>query len=198
MNSKFSLGLLISTAAFSAGSGTPTNLVVNGDFEAPVVAEGRYVLFAPGQTFPGWKVVGAPGNVAPISGKYVSYGFRFPAQHGKQWIDLTGLSNSATGIEQVITTVPGARYDITLYVGNIVDPHKAYGTSSSVEVFAGGTSLGVVTNKDGAGTNVLTWKQFHLTFTATTASTAIQFINRDPKTDNSNGLDNVLVEEKGE
>jgi hypothetical protein len=185
--------MLVIPVILAAALAAPANLVVNGDFEQPVVGEGRYVLLAPGQSFAGWKVVGVPGNVAPISGKYGSRGFLFPAQHGKQWIDLTGLSNSATGIEQVIETVPGRKYEISFYVGNIVDPTGFYGTASEVEVFAGGESLGVAKNGDGAGKHKLAWKRFHFSFTAKSASTAIRFINRDPRTDNSDGLDDVVV-----
>jgi len=185
--------MYLSPIILAAAIAAPENLVVNGDFEEPAVVAGGYVLFAPGQAFPGWKVVGDPGNVAPISGQYGSHGFRFPARNGKQWIDLTGLSNSATGIEQAIPTVPGTKYEISFYVGNIVDPGKFYGTSSAVEVFAGGKSLGTVKNSEGAGTRKLTWKQFHLSFTAISGTTAIRFINRDPRTDYSNGLDDVVV-----
>jgi hypothetical protein len=185
--------MLGGVAAMSAGSVAPANLVLNGDFEKPVVAVGRYVLFAPGQSFPGWKVVGEPGNVAPISGKYTSTGLAFPSHGGKQWLDMTGLSNTATGVEQAVATLAGARYDLSFCIGNVVDPRRAFGVSSAVEVFVDGKSLGVMQNSEGAGKLSLVWKKFHRTVTAAGPSTVIRFINRDPRTDYSNGLDDVAM-----
>jgi PEP-CTERM motif-containing protein len=39
----------------------------------------------------------------------------------------------------------------------------------------------------------LTWEQFSLPFTATGLTTTIGFVNLDPSSDNSNGLDNVSL-----
>jgi hypothetical protein len=37
------------------------------------------------------------------------------------------------------------------------------------------------------------WKEFALTIKATSSRTMISFINGDPRTDNSNGLDTVRL-----
>jgi hypothetical protein len=173
------------------------NLINNGTFEAPVVPLGSFQLFSTGSSFDGWLVVGAPGNVAPISGLFTSQGLVFPAQEGAQWVDLTGLSNSATGIQQTVATSVGTIYDLTFWVGNQVNPGGIYGISSTIEILVGGASLGSFTNTGGAGTNTQDWQQFTLSFTASGASTPIQFLNRDAPSDNTNGLDNVVLLAQG-
>jgi hypothetical protein len=45
-----------------------------------------------------------------------------------------------------------------------------------------------------ANTTGLNWKQFTYSFTASSASTTIGFVNLDPGNDNSNGLDLVSLE----
>src|ERR1700677_628268 len=89
------------------------NLIKNGGFEQPIVGTGSYELFSEGQAFPGWNVVGAAGTVAPISGAYTQDGLRFGAKAGKQWLDLTGLSNTATGVAQRVKTASGRKYQLS-------------------------------------------------------------------------------------
>lgn len=55
-------------STMSAMQNVPVNLVQNGSFEQPVVPVGKYQLFNTGQSFPGWQVVGANGNV--VGGGY--------------------------------------------------------------------------------------------------------------------------------
>jgi PEP-CTERM motif len=56
----------------------------------------------------------------------------------------------------------------------------------------GGTLLGAFTNSSTTrGTQV--WEQFTTSFTATGSSTTLDFLNADPGSDNSNGLDNVVL-----
>src|SRR5258708_4097180 len=86
------------------------NLIRNGDFESPVVPNGSFVLFSTGQIFSHWKVVGASGNIAPVSGTFTQNGFHFPAKKGKQFLDLTGTSNTATGVQQTVATAPSQAY----------------------------------------------------------------------------------------
>ena len=181
-------------ALLVASSPLHAQLVTNGGFETPVVPVGSFVLATPGSSvIPGWSVVGAVGHVAPISTAFVSRGFTFPSQSGAQWLDMTGLSNSATGVEQAVTTVPGTAYDLSFWVGNIVDPTGFYGSSSTVNVFVNGIALTPATNAGGAGTTTQSWQQFVRSFTATGTSTTIRFLNGDPVTDNENGLDAVVL-----
>jgi ketosteroid isomerase-like protein len=172
-------------------SSAQSNLIVNGSFEAPPVKQGEYVLEPTGSTFPGWTVVGAPGDVAPISGAFAYGGFTFPAQDGKQWIDLTGNTQVAAGIEQVVKTEKGRTYELSFYVGNVVNPGGLFGTVSTVEVLIGGRSQGKFANSH--GTTTQEWSKFAVSFRAEGAATKVTFINRDGPSDSLNGLDNVVL-----
>ena len=166
------------------------NLIVNGSFEEPVVPKGGYLLFTLGQSFKGWQVIGAQGNVAPISGEYAQAGIRFNTQDGAQWLDMTGISNTATGVQQIVQTQPGAKYELSFYVGNVSG--SIFGTTSTIELLVDGQSIGRYTN-DTKIPGQQDWRQMKVEFTASKAATTIAFINRDPPNDNSNGSDNVSL-----
>jgi hypothetical protein len=177
--------------ALAQGSAAvPGNLVVNGSFEEPVQPRGRYATVASGQTFSGWRVIGV-GSVSPISGEYRQGGILFNAHHGAQWLDLTGPgSNSAAGVEQAVGTQPGAAYELVFWVGNVGG--GGFGTSSSVEVYVDGKSAGTATNdKTVAGRQG--WGRFRIPVTARGTTTTLAFVSRDPRNDNSNGLDAVSL-----
>lgn len=184
------LALALPAAAMSRHSSGP-NLIQNGGFEQPSVGTGGYKLVATGQSFAGWKVVGATGNVAPISTTFQQSGINFVAKAGKQWVDLTGLSNSATGVAQVVKTQAGATYTLSFAVGNVSDPGGVFGTRSTVNVFANGHKLLAATNTGGGKTQG--WKSFTLKLKATSASTTIQLLNGDSASDSDNGLDAVSL-----
>jgi len=170
--------------------------ISNGSFETPLVPAGNFTTFTSGSSaITGWTVVGPPGeNVAIVSGTFTSTGFTFPAQDGVQWLDLTGAgSNAAAGVQQTVATTPGASFDLSFFVGNIFNPGGPLGTSSTVGLQVDGGPIGLFSNTSGAGSSSLVWQQFTFSFTATGATTSITFINADPSTDNSNGLDNVVL-----
>lgn len=184
------VGLALPTVAMSHQSSGP-NLIQNGGFEQPIVGAGSYKLVAAGQSFEGWKVVGAAGNVAPISTTFQQSGIHFVARAGKQWIDLTGVTNGATGISQIVKTKAGASYKLGFAVGNVGDPGGIFGTSSTVNVFVNGHKVLRAMNANGGKTQ--RWETFTATVKATSAATTIQFLNGDPTTDNDNGLDAVTL-----
>jgi hypothetical protein len=172
------------------------NLLTNGSFETPVVAVGGFLNFLSGSTgITGWTVVGPEASI--VSGTFTSECCTFPAEDGVQWLDLTGdVSNAVEGVQQTVATTPGTQYSLSFWVGNIFDPGGIYGTTSTVRVFLGGTLIDTATNSSTTrGTQI--WEQFNTSFTATGTSTTIAFINGDPITDNSNGLDNVVLLETG-
>ena len=106
--------LVLAGAAVSKPSAAP-NLIKNGGFEQPLVGAGGYTLVNAGQSWGGWKVVGAAGNVAPISTTFQQNGISFVAKAGKQWLDLTGgTSNQKIGVAQTIKTTRGASYRLEL------------------------------------------------------------------------------------
>jgi len=167
--------------------------IVNGGFETPQPPAGQYTVFGAGSSFTGWNVVGIrSGNVAIVDQGYTAQGFTWPSHSGSSWLDLTGSSNSATGVEQTIATTLGTTYDLTFWVGNINAPNAALGTSSTANVFIDGVQSYVATNSGNAG-SVQYWQQFTTSFVAAGSSTTIAFMNGDPFDDNTNGLDDVSV-----
>jgi hypothetical protein len=182
------------TAADNSGTAPAgASRIVNGSFEQPAVAAGGATEFAVGQAFAGWRVVGAPGSVAIVSDSYRSGGITFNARAGKQWMDLTGdESNTVTGVACTFASAPGTAYHLTFWVGNVYDPGGIFGVSSTVQVYVNGVRKLTATNSlHPAGTQA--WKEFALAIKATSGHTTISFINGDPGTDNSNGLDAVAV-----
>jgi hypothetical protein len=171
------------------------NLITNSSFETPVVPVGIFTNFLSGSTgITGWTVVGPEASV--VSTSFTSFGILFPAEDGSQWLDLTGDgSNAVEGVQQAVATSPGTRYTLSFWVGNVFNPGGIYGTTSTVNVRLGGISgtlLGAFTNSS-TTTGTQTWQQFTTSFTATGSSTTLDFINGDPRTDNTNGLDNVVL-----
>lgn len=188
-----SLRTLVATSLLAFPLVSQANLIVNGSFEMPVAPVGSFTsVGVGGEVGAGaWTVVGASGSVSPVSGAFTEGGVSFPAQEGAQWLDMTGTSTvPGTGIRQSIATTAGQSYALSFYIGNVVTT-SGLGSSSSIEVFAGGLSLGTFTHTGGSST-LLDWKAFSTSFTATGGSTAIEFYNRDQ--DHSNGLDNVVLE----
>lgn len=185
--------LLIFSAASSANAAG--NLVKNGSFEKPAVPDGGGMFFSPGDHFSGWTVVGDSGNVGVDSGDVVFCNHSFPAKKGKQWLDLTGNtdSGSATGVQRTIATIPGSTYLLSFFIGNVVDTGGICGTSSTVNVVIDGVPLASFTSKAGKGSSSQVWKKFSTEFVAENAQTAIAFINGDPAGDFDNGLDGVSV-----
>jgi uncharacterized protein DUF642 len=170
-----------------------SNLVVNGTFSSPLVGPGSDDFVATGAMFPGWRVVGANGDVAIMSGTFAQNGYTFGADGTSQWLDLTGLSNSATGVEQTISTIDGLRYTLRFATGNTVDPGGIFGVSSSIAVSINGHVILTATNTRGRGTTRQVWKNFSTTFVATSTTTHLEFLNEDPSTDTEDGLDDVSV-----
>lgn len=172
-----------------------TNLIKNGSFERPVVPYRIYRLFSTGHTFSHWRVVGDAGNVAVANGTVtIPPVYSFPAQAGSQFLDLTGVSNTATGVAQTVATTPNASYTLTFYVGNTYDPNGPNnGVSSTVNVLVDDQQVFQATNSTGKGRTALTWQKFTTTIVATSSQTTIAFINGDPSTDNINGLDAVSL-----
>lgn len=176
-------------AAWTSSAGAVKAAFQNGSFELPVVPSGSYTLFSTGQSFSHWKVTGSSGNVGVVSGSFVFNGYTFPAACGAQWLDLTGSSNSKTGVIQTIQTVSGKTYTIVFEVGNAY----ASGTSSTVLVYVNGKKLFSARNSKGKGVKHQVWEQFSTQFTAASLKATIKFLNGDPPSDTDNGLDCITV-----
>lgn len=187
----------LAASMFATGS-AECALINNGSFETPTVPVGGFTTFNVGTPFfTGWSVVGPNGtNVAIVSGTFSQGGVIFEAEDGIQWLDLTGdNSNSTEGVAQTVTTNPNDRYQLSYFIGNTTGG-GIFGTTSTVNVSLNGVPTFSHTNSAVNNTG-LTWEQFTDTFVATGTSTAITFLNGDPPSDNSNGLDNVVLTDLG-
>jgi hypothetical protein len=192
MNRRLVALLTTATVLISLSTLAHANLIVNGSFEDPVVAVGGSTSFTAASPTPplGWSVVG-PGSLAIVSGSFTQFGFSFPAQDGVQWLDLTGISsNQPIGVQQVVATAPGTVYDLSFWVGNVIDFVRPSPTST-VNLFIDGTLALAATNSGGGTT--LAWQEFTRSFTATGATTTLRFVNGDPSTDENNGLENIVL-----
>jgi hypothetical protein len=178
------------------------NLIKNGGFERPVIPPGKYVSYFLGKQFGPkngkWTVVGPNGsNVSVTSTSYVCCGFKFPAERGLAFLDLTGAPDTGLpqGVSQTITTTPGATYRVSFGIGNIYDPHGNFGTTSTVNVYANGTLVISATNAKRHGGDTMVWQRFGTTFVAGTAQTTLSFINGDfgGSGDEICGLDDIFV-----
>lgn len=187
--------LILPCAALLFSGTARANLVTNGSFESPVVPAGSFTNFTVGtSTLTGWTVVGPTSQqVSIVSTTFSQGGVAFEAEDGSQWLDLTGDgSNSTEGVQQSVATTVGTNYDLTFYIGNTTGG-GIFGTTSTVGLDINGSQVSSFTNST-ADTTGLSWEQFSYDFTATGTSTSIGFVNLDPGSDNSNGLDNVDLE----
>lgn len=189
---------LLAAALGLAGSGAKAqNLVGNGSFETVPVPVGRYTLYTNGQRIGPWTAFG-PGNVGVASGTYRHSGFTFNAQHGLQWLDLTGTSNTPAGVYQTVNTFSPGVYELSFYVGNVYDPGGIFGVRSTVSVFVAPPSQHLVrllmtaVNSDVTGLRQ-EWNKFSGRFGAGYGTTIIYFRNGDGPNDGSCGLDNVSL-----
>ena len=164
----------------------------NGSFETPVVPSGSYQEFATGQHFAHWAVTGKSGNVAVIGKGFTYDGYALPAKCGNQFLDLTGSSNSKTGVVQSVPTLSGKTYTIAFQVGNVVGGGNL-GTSSTVLVYVNGKKIYTAKNTKGKGLKHIVWEAFSTQFAAQADRTAIKFLNGDPPSDTANGLDCISI-----
>jgi hypothetical protein len=167
--------------------------IKDGGFESPSVPVGSLMRFTNGQAIGAWTVVGASGSVDLISTSYTYDGFTFNAKSGQQWLDLTGASQTATGVAQTFSTKSGSSYKLKFSVGSVYDTGGQVGTNSTVYVMNGSTLIYTAVANGKPGTTTQNWKTFSVTFKATSSKTTLSFINGDPPNDTDCGLDAVSV-----
>jgi hypothetical protein len=178
-----------------ARAGTP---FIDGNFVAPVPKPGTFAALDTGERYGEWRVVGAVGFVAFVSGSYTHNGIKFlgegtslATQQNSVYVNLAAISRSATGIAHApMATVVGQSYTVTLWVGNVVDPSGIYGTTSTVNIYENAKLIGKATNSAGGGAQQ-TWEKFSITFIADAPWTTMAFINGDPPNDMSCGIANI-------
>lgn len=193
MKSTVCIAAAILAAMSMVEASAAANLIVDGSFERPVVPDGSFQYFTNAQKFRNWTVVGDPGNVAIVSEDLNYCGHTFLTNFGTQFVDLTGNSDTATGLQQKIATNPGSTYSLSFLIGNVYDTVYNCGTSSTVNVLIDGALVATFANKGGKGSSNIAWRKFSTEFVAQHATTTIALINGDPPSDTANGLDAVNV-----
>jgi hypothetical protein len=190
------LGGAISLIATTAGAAT--NLVVDSQFDAPPPAAIGFTQYFGGQTMGPWQVLGV--DILQLASEHAEGSgpqLYFNAQAGSAAIDLSGNGNSGPtdGISQAIATTAGETYNLSFYVGNQTGTGSfgpLYMLPSTVDVQIDGGARQSFTNANTIS-NGIQWTRFNTTFTATSGSTTIAFLNGTPVGDNYAGLDNVSV-----
>jgi len=170
------------------------NLLRNPSFESPLVPSGASATFPLGSNVDGWTVVGAPGNVAVVSGASTVNGFHLQADTGAQWLNLAGTSSTATGVEQTVPTMPGTLYDFSIAIGSVFNPGGSLGTSSSVNVFVNGVfqSGGQIFGSSLGVPNAIGWGGIGFRMAATTDAVTLRIVNGDSPSDTLSGIDTVF------
>ncbi len=172
------------------GSAAPAAFIVNGSFENPAIASGSVTNYPGGSNaITGWTVVGVDSAVV---NNVSQYGVTYTAQDGNQFIDLAGVnSNSSTsGVTQTVTTILGNSYDLQFYVGSATD--GIFSFAATVDLSIDGGPRMSFTNPT-TPPDVLDWRLFSHTFTASGTSTNITFFNGSAPSNFLSALDNVTI-----
>jgi choice-of-anchor C domain-containing protein len=142
------------------------NIVVNGDFEAPVVCPAQFATLPPA----GWTL--EQGTV-----DLVCFTFWMPAS-GLQSVDLTGTPGQGT-ISQNLTTVPGERYRLRFAMAGNPDPACQVigeGTTRTMEVSWGGSVVATLSvDVSGRSFADMGWTYHDFTLVAPGTPTELQF-----------------------
>jgi hypothetical protein len=174
-------GLLASPA-----TGARANLVVNGGFEAPVIAP-PFQTFAVGSTaITGWTVISGVND--PGSGSVdLLHNASIPVYSGLQAVDLDGTGGvPAGGLSQNVSGLTvGSLYTLDFFYAN-----NPFGTSSSALVTIGDLSATITHS----GSTIATMNYSEATYTFTATNNLLAFSALDPAAD-QNGiiLDNVSI-----
>jgi Protein of unknown function (DUF642) len=190
---------VVLSALVSGGAGA-ANLVANGDFDniggvwVNNTGLGSDDLQTRGATdIPDWTNV--PGAVNEFwVGASNDYNLSAAPGNGSQYfVDLTGQANNKPygGLEQVIATTPGAKYTLTFDLGASTEWNSSGLAAAALTASAGGTSqlYTLVPAK------LNQWAAETLSFTATGATTNIEFLADSAFTSRYVGLDNVSVQQ---
>jgi hypothetical protein len=149
-------------------SGGP-NLIVNGDFETPLVGTGYrsgatdWDYFTPvSGTVGGWTVE-ITGNDGGPPGPDLEFWTELmgPSYSGDQYVELDGFD--PTKISQTVETIPGALYDLTYAWRPRIGP------TDRMKVWVNGAEVGDHFGEAGA------WTAETYSFNATSSSTTIAF-----------------------
>jgi choice-of-anchor C domain-containing protein len=151
-----------------ATSTQSSNLVVNGDFEVPVVAPSNGILLHAGTGFLGWNVIS--GSVDLTGGGY------WQAASGTQSVDLSGTD--AGMITQNVPTTPGASYILRFALAGNPDGAPSV---KQMSVLWGATTLATLSfNTTGYSRSNMGWTYSTFVVPALSSTTTLGFQSLTP------------------
>jgi len=171
---------IIATMVLSVSVLGQPNLIVNGDFETPVVGitvghrghptvttHSDWDAFIPDQV-PGWTVQISGNDGGPPGPDLEFWNTLMPGMpySGEQYVELDGWD--PTKISQVVSTIPGAPYELS-YAWR---PRS--GVNCQMKVWVDGVEVGNHSGTSGG------WTHVTYPFTATSSSTTIAFAEVGP------------------
>jgi hypothetical protein len=183
---QFAAALLMLVVAAAQGS---SQLVSNGGFETPSLAEGAFLTIFPGMEPPGfrWTVVRGSIDLANLP---VFPFVEFDAIEGEQGVDLNGIDRGT--IFQDIETVAGQRYTLSFWFAD--NPFEGGESSADIlvtDVISGDTLLLSTvfhsTSTNGPPPNG-NQELFDDTFTAIGTLTRLIFSSTSPSNSPSGGI----------
>jgi len=180
---------------FASYNGSPCNceetgneLVINGGFETPDVPTGGWAVF-PDASQTSWTVESGAGLEIQDHAAGTPHG-------GNQLAELD--SNNSSAISQMISTVAGKQYRLTLWYSprpNVPAGDNTIGVT--VKVTSGGvTVIDDIIGASSAGGSDTSWQKITYNFVATDASTKIMFSDMGNYNNSYGGyLDDISVKE---
>lgn len=185
------LAILLGVIVPIGHSQSTASLLINGSFEqGPAV--GAFLNLEGGNTsLPGWIVTGEGVD-------YVSRGY-WISSDGTRAIDLDGSARSLKtppyvqgGIAQTFATKPGMRYRVTFDLAG--NPNQLPEVKR-VRISAAGQSAELSFNAKGRNGRNMGWQATMWTFTASDATTTLEFksLTTSPQTGFGAAIDNVSV-----
>lgn len=172
-----SLGLTESASA---------NLLTNGDFEVPVQGPSNFATFniPAGSTYiTGWTV--AQGNVDLTTTINYGPGVNTLDPSSVQDVDLVGDAAGNGGLSQSFTTVAGQKYLLTF--------DYSHNPGANASNFAASVTAGDLSTTVSQTSSVRDWVAFSQSFTATSNSTLLTFLNTQGGSNGGIYLDDVSV-----
>ncbi len=167
-------------------NGAFANLIVNGSFESGL--SGGYAELSGGSTaITGWTTTQSgvewfqPAVYGPGLGG---------AADGLAAIDLANYVYVGGGIEQTFATTAGQTYNLSFAGGNVV--YAGRDGTGLIDVLLDGSM--VQSFATGTSSTYMTWQNFGLSFTATGATTTLEFQNNQDPFLHFAALDMVDVE----
>jgi hypothetical protein len=176
--------LALGLAAVTLCGAARADLLVNGSFEDGAFAppyDAAMTLEPGATTMTGWEVFNA--SVTWIG---VGDPWELDAEDGDMFLDLTAYRTGPPfgGVRQTITTVPGHKYRVSLYLGS----STFWGRPSAVTVSASSASETFTSPLTGTMND---WEPHSMSFTATEALTTVSIVGSEGR--DYIGLDNVSV-----